>query len=209
MHVDKDAGSTSDTISAYDQSSSSDTASSLNLSVDEDDTIVAKRVDTINGGTGGKQRRDLLGTSSIITGFSLIQGLLYPGPPVQSMHTQIGYSLGRSTVSDILKKRATYLQSWEENQSRKWRRLSKETDLSQMNQFVYDFFRQARAKSIPITGGLLKAKAADYASSLRIEGFKASNGWLGSWKGRYNVKQFKQCGEGTDVDEEVVDKYKT
>ena len=82
MHVDKDAGSTSDTISAYDQSSSSDTASSLNLSVDEDDTIVAKRVDTINGGTGGKQRRDLLGTSSIITGFSLIQGLLYPGPPV-------------------------------------------------------------------------------------------------------------------------------
>jgi len=41
----------------------------------------------------------------------------------------------------------------------------------------------------------------EFASSLRIEGFKASNSWLGSWKGRYNVKQ---CGEGTDVDEEVV-----
>ena len=61
----------------------------------------------------------------------------------------------------------------------------------------------------PITGGLLKAKAADYASSLHIEGFMATNGWLGSWKGRYNVKQFKRCGEGADVDEEVVDNYKT
>jgi len=70
----------------------------------------------------------------------------------------------------------------------KRRRLSKETDLSQLNQLVYDFFRQARVKSIPITGGLLKGKAAEYASSLHIEGFNASNGWVGSWKGRYNVK---------------------
>jgi len=67
------------------------------------------------------------------------------------------FEIGRSTVNDILKKHATYLQSWEENQSRKWRQLSKETNLSQLNQLVYDFFYQARAKSIPITGGLLKA----------------------------------------------------
>jgi len=26
---------------------------------------------------------------------------------------------------------------------------------------------------------------------------------------RYNVKQFKRCGEGADVDEEVVDDYKS
>ena len=98
------------------------------------------------------------------------------------------------------------MQSWEENQSCKRRRLSKETNLSQL---VYDFFRQVRAKSIPITGGLLKAKAANYTSSLHIEGFKATNGWLGSWKERYNVKRFKRCGEGADVDEEVVNNYKT
>ena len=53
---------------------------------------------------------------------------------------------------------------------------SKETDLSQLKQLVYDFFHQARTKSIPITEGLLEAKVADYASSLHIEGFKASNG---------------------------------
>jgi len=47
------------------------------------------------------------------------------------------FGIGRSTVSDILWKRATYLQSWEENKSRKRRRLSKETNLSQLNQLVY------------------------------------------------------------------------
>jgi len=71
----------------------------------------------------------------------------------------------------------TYLQSWEENQRR---RISRETELSNLNQLVFDFFRQARAKGIPITGGLLKATAMEFASSLRIEGFKASNGWLGN-----------------------------
>ena len=44
--------------------------------------------------------------------------------------------------------------------------------------------------------------------SLNIEGFKASNGWLGCWKVKY-VKQFKRCGEGADVDELVVNDYKS
>ena len=42
-------------------------------------------------------------------------------------------------------------------------------------------------KGIAITEGLLLAKAADFATSLNIEEFKASNGWLGCWKGKYNV----------------------
>ena len=81
-----------------------------------------------------------------------------------------------------MRKRATYLQSCEDNQSRQRQRISRETELSNLNQLVFDFFRQARAKNIPITGGLLKAKAVEYALSLNIEGFKTSNGWLGSWR---------------------------
>ena len=66
-------------------------------------------------------------------------------------------------VSDILRKHAIYLQSWEENQSCKRQRLS---NLSYLNQLVDDSFRQARAISIAITGGLLLAKASDYTLSL-------------------------------------------
>ena len=79
---------------------------------------------------------------------------------------------------------------------------------NRIKQLDFDFFRQARAKGIPVTGELLKAMAMEFALLLRIEGFKASNGWLGSWKGRYNVKQYKRC-EGVDVDEEVVEDYRS
>ena len=87
------------------------------------------------------------------------------------------FGSGKSMVSDILRKHAIYLQSWEENQSCKRQRLSKETDLSYLNQLVDDSFRQARAINIAITGGLLLAKASDYTLSLdNFEGFKVSNG---------------------------------
>ena len=84
----------------------------------------------------------------------------------------------------------------------------KRNRIKQLEPVSFDFFHQDTAKGIPITGRLLKAKAIEFASSLRIEGFKASNGWLGSWKGRYNVKQYKRCGEGADFYEEVVDGYR-
>jgi len=41
-------------------------------------------------------------TSSITAGFSLIQGLLYPGPPVQSMYLQTGYSFNSAQQGGIL-----------------------------------------------------------------------------------------------------------
>jgi len=43
---------------------------------------------------------------------------------------------------------------------------------NRIKQLKPDFFRKARAKGIPITGGLLKAKAMEFASSLRSESFK-------------------------------------
>jgi len=74
-----------------------------------------------------------------------------------------------------------------------------------VSKIVRNYPNEARAKRIPITGTLLKAKAMEFAWFLKIEGFKASNGWLSNWKGRYNVKQYKRCGEGADIDEKVID----
>ena len=47
-----------------------------------------------------------------------------------------------------------------------------------------------------------------FADELGIEDFKASNGWLTSWKKRYNIKQFKISGESADVDLDVIENFK-
>ena len=73
---------------------------------------------------------------------------------------------------------------------------------------MFSFFSQARAKNIPVSGPILQSKALQFADQLDIENFQASNGWLTSWKKRYNIKQFKISGESADVDMAVVSDFK-
>ena len=43
---------------------------------------------------------------------------------------------------------------------------------------------------------------------LNIEGFHASNGWLDSFRRRHEITWTKTCGEGRDVDLEIVRSWK-
>ena len=118
------------------------------------------------------------------------------------------FGIGRSTVSDILRKRDLYLEAWESNRASKRQRIVKTTPTESLNELLYSFFSQARDKNIPISGPILQSKALMFADELGIEDFKASNGWLTSWKKRYNIKQFKISGESADVDLDVVEDFK-
>ena len=118
------------------------------------------------------------------------------------------FGIGRSTVSDILRKRSLYLEAWESNRALKCQRIVKTTPTESLNELLYSFFSQARDKNIPISGPILQSKALMFADELGIEDFKASNGWLTSWKKRYNIKQLKISGESADVDLDVVEDFK-
>ena len=39
--------------------------------------------------------------------------------------------------------------------------------------------------------------------------FKASNGWLNSWRSKFSIGFFKICGESADVDQSVVDDFRS
>ena len=54
-------------------------------------------------------------------------------------------------------------------------------------QKVFEFVEDERSEGRPVSNQLLKTKAIQIAGGLRIEGFKASCGWLSRWKQRYNV----------------------
>ena len=57
----------------------------------------------------------------------------------------------------------------------------------ELDQKVFEFLEDERSEGRPVSNQLLKTKAIQIAGGLRIEGFKASCGWLSRWKQRYNV----------------------
>ena len=63
-----------------------------------------------------------------------------------------------------------------------------------------------RAKGIPVSGPFLQEKARKIAERLKVEYFKASNGWLEKFKLRHNINFKTISGESKSVDpEEVLD----
>jgi hypothetical protein len=63
----------------------------------------------------------------------------------------------------------------------------RKTENEEVNNIMLGFFIKSRAQIIPVTGPMLQAKAADIASSLQIETFSASNGWLEAFRRRNNI----------------------
>jgi hypothetical protein len=66
----------------------------------------------------------------------------------------------------------------------------------------------ARSKNIHISGPIVQSEALAVAKSLGNDQFKASTGWLDSFKKRHNIVWNGVCGESKDVDESVVSEYK-
>lgn len=131
-----------------------------------------------------------------------------PKPTHSCLSIQFG--IGRSTVGDILKKRKRYEDQWKKNIYSKRCRISKSTHADAINEKMYLYFTQALIKKLPVNGPILQNKALEIARELGVEEFKASNGWLDSWKKRFNIKKFRIAQETTkeDVDMSLADDYK-
>lgn len=65
------------------------------------------------------------------------------------------------------------------------------------------WLRQCRGQKVSISGNLLKEKAKEFASTLSIKNFGASEGWLTNFKKRNGVVFKKVCGESGSVDDAV------
>jgi len=65
-----------------------------------------------------------------------------------------------------------------------------------------------QARNIPVAGPVLQAKTAENVSSLQVENFSASNGWLDAFRRRSNVNFRALCGESANVDKEAANDRK-
>ena len=76
----------------------------------------------------------------------------------------------------------------------------------EVDEALLEWFKNARAKNLPITGNILSAKAEDFAALLQVD-FKITNGWLHRFKKRHDIVCNFLCGESEVVNEDIVKKW--
>ena len=121
------------------------------------------------------------------------------------------YKISIGSVSNIIKRKAEYMESFEQNDSSTKKRNLRSENSQRVDQLVYEWFVLQRSKNIPITGPLLQERARQIRQQLggpAVEDFKASNGWLEKFRSRHNIKHRVLCGESAGVDPVTVDDWK-
>lgn len=88
------------------------------------------------------------------------------------------------------------------------RKQSREPDHPDVEECMLKWFRQARDRNIPLSGLLVRIKAEEFAAGLRINGFKASTGWLDGFKERNSITFKSVCVESASVNHEATNVWK-
>ena len=104
---------------------------------------------------------------------------------VRRLAKDFGISIG--TVSNVLKRKRELEKQLEENVNGARCRKLRKTANDEVNHMMWEFFQSCRRKSIQISGPMLQEHARTFAKQLDNQDFKASNGWLRSFKQRHNI----------------------
>ncbi|XP_061880026.1 uncharacterized protein LOC133631872 [Entelurus aequoreus] len=98
-----------------------------------------------------------------------------------------GHRCGRTQVLNIIKRRAEWIQQFRSNVPLDRKRRGRKTANDELNAVLYEWFKDAAARTLPLSGKLLQDKARELAAQLGLDDFKASNGWLGSFRRRHSI----------------------
>ena len=119
------------------------------------------------------------------------------------------YNISLGSVSNILKRKTEYLNDYETNQNQTVKRKSRGVNVQKLDEQVYQWFVQQRAKRVPISGPILQKKARDIAESLgdQFGSFKESNGWLEKFRTRRNISYHVISSENSSANVQTVDDW--
>jgi hypothetical protein len=119
------------------------------------------------------------------------------------------FGLPPPSLSNIILRKASIL----EEESRfgahyEKRKSIKTSPNEELETLLVQWLQQMRSENIPINRPVLREKATKIALNLKIENFKASNGWLGRFKMHHGITCEFVCGESGSVGEETVEHWK-
>ena len=107
---------------------------------------------------------------------------------MSTMKTAASMGVGRSQIQQIIKRREEIMSDWlskSVNPHRK--RRNRKTGNEEINMMCLKWYEDAVTSGYTVTGPLLQQKALDLAVQLGIPSFKASNGWLESFRRRHMI----------------------
>ena len=116
-------------------------------------------------------------------------------------------NVGRTQIQNILKKRAAYEEDYDNNFDTNRKQKNRSTEFEDINRLLFKWFSDVSSQHVVVTGPMLKEKALKFASELGYPTFKASNGWLESFKARNKIVFRSVCGEAGAVNEEISEQW--
>ena len=112
------------------------------------------------------------------------------------------YKVPRNTLSTWVKNKEKIVKAFEGGNNPSTQKL-KSSGHENLDQATYKWFVKMREEGLPISGPVIKEKAAKYAVELGIDDFKASNGWFDRWKGRHEIAFKTVSGEAQSCTKEM------
>ena len=131
----------------------------------------------------------------------------WANPRVGTIKIAKVFKCGPTQVQGILKSKEAIMTSFVANAPAS-RKCSRGARYEDVDAAVYEWYRLARERLVLVSGPMLQEEALMIASQIDNGDFKASNGWLHSFKQRHNIKRLVVSGEVGDVREETVQAWK-
>jgi hypothetical protein len=116
------------------------------------------------------------------------------------------YNCGKSQIQQILKNKQHLQEKWHQNGNKNMKRECART-FKEINELTCSLFESVHSRGLPIIGPLLQQKALRFANILKIENFKASNGWLNKFCARNNIVFRAISGESACVNQNDVNDW--
>ena len=108
---------------------------------------------------------------------------LHNGMLIRDVAQKYGASIG--TVSNWKKRKENFMERALNNEPVLKKKLT--VSSSMLDERIYNWFAAVRSNNITIFGPIIQEKAKKVAEILNLRTFKASNGWLESFRKRHNI----------------------
>ncbi|KAM7290410.1 tigger transposable element-derived protein 6-like [Ixodes scapularis] len=111
------------------------------------------------------------------------------------------------TLSTLLSSRKKIEETYANSTLKGDRKRDRPSHYPDVEEALFSWFKDVRARNLPVSGALLQTKAVSLACLLGHHDFRASSGWLQRFKNRHEIVCHTLSGEGSAVNLDSCEKW--